>query len=171
MKTCTKCGVEKHLFDFSKRKRIKSGYRSWCKFCCNEAEQNRLLNTDIKAKKRDKTAIWVSQNPDRVKFNRKNHVESLENRAAREARRRAKKANATPHWLNEVHQMQIRWFYMAAKMMSETSGIEYEVDHIHPLRGENFTGLHVPWNLQCIPAIENLKKSNKLVEEPSYVWR
>ena len=80
------------------------------------------------------------------------------------AKRRAMKNNATPSWLTSIHKAQIQEFYDLAIARSMQTGIDYQVDHIHPLNGKTFSGLHVPWNMQILTAAENAAKSNKLIE-------
>lgn len=81
------------------------------------------------------------------------------------ARRRAVKLRATPKWLTCEELKEIEDFYKKSKSLKLATGEEYHVDHIVPLQGKNVCGLHVPWNLQVIPAKENLSKSNKLQED------
>ena len=38
--------------------------------------------------------------------------------------------------------------------------IGFTVDHIHPLKGQNASGLHVPWNLQYLTLSDNVSKWN-----------
>lgn len=85
-------------------------------------------------------------------------------RNARTAFRRARLHQATPGWLTKNDRMWINWFYRHSKKLEEVTGIKYHVDHIEPLNGKRSSGLHVPWNLQVIPAKENLSKSNNLLE-------
>lgn len=80
---------------------------------------------------------------------------------AKNAKRRAAKLQRTPKWLTEQHLNEIEEFYTIAKMFQMYTGTRYHVDHIVPLQGKNASGLHTPWNLQVIPAKENLNKGNK----------
>jgi len=87
-------------------------------------------------------------------------------RADTKARRR-KHRDATPVWLSRRQKSEIRQLYQIAITMTQTTGEQYVVDHIVPLRGETVCGLHVPWNLRVITQEENLKKSNKHVDHPT----
>jgi 5-methylcytosine-specific restriction endonuclease McrA len=90
-----------------------------------------------------------------------NHVQV---NASTKARRR-KHRQATPSWLTKKQKSEIRQLYQIAITMTKTTGEQYVVDHIVPLRGGDVCGLHVPWNLRVITQEENLKKSNKLLAQ------
>ena len=51
--------------------------------------------------------------------------------------------------------------YSLAQLRTQMFGFPWHVDHIIPLQGKKVSGLHVPSNIQVIPALENVKKSNK----------
>jgi hypothetical protein len=72
---------------------------------------------------------------------------------ARVQLRNAQKLQATPKWLTNEQLAEMKQFYINCPE-------GYHVDHIHPLRGNGLCGLHVPWNLQYLPAVENHRKSN-----------
>jgi hypothetical protein len=76
------------------------------------------------------------------------------------AKRRSAKLNRTPAWLTEFDRLKIKCYYQVAAMRSRESGEHWHVDHIIPLQGKTVCGLHVPNNLQIIPAIENMRKNN-----------
>jgi hypothetical protein len=85
-------------------------------------------------------------------------------RADTKARRR-KHREATPPWLPQRQKAQTRELYKVASTMSKTTGEQYVVDHIYPLRSDVVCGLHVPWNLRVITQRENLEKSNALPDD------
>ena len=76
------------------------------------------------------------------------------------AKRRAAKLKRTPAWLTPFDRLKMKCYYQVAVMRSRESGQDWHVDHIIPLQGKNVCGLHVPNNLQIIPAIENMRKNN-----------
>lgn len=75
-------------------------------------------------------------------------------------KRQADKINRTPTWLNIVSRVEIECIYVYATALNQI-GLQYHVDHILPLKGYNVSGLHVPENLQVIPAVENMRKGNR----------
>tara|TARA_R110002096_G_scaffold162983_1_gene330293 strand:+ start:1016 stop:1471 length:456 start_codon:yes stop_codon:yes gene_type:complete len=97
---------------------------------------------EVQAKNRIYGSQWKKDNKDKVN--------------AATARRRAARLSATPPWLSEEELKEVDTFYMISQWYSE----DMHVDHIIPLQGKGVCGLHVPWNLQVIPALDNLVKGN-----------
>ena len=79
--------------------------------------------------------------------------------------RRRRFRDATPRWLSRRQRVEIRQLYQIAMTMSRTTGEQYVVDHIYPLRSDVVCGLHVSWNLRVVTQAENLRKSNMLPDD------
>lgn len=194
MKTCTKCGVSKPLFEFNRNKSLKDGLQSSCKVCkaiynrsWGQANKERRVESSLKWRKANPekqraynkkwSALnyekqsplqkeWRKANPERQKKYRKQWRKTNKNLVyAYNAKRRANKLKAIPPWLSPEHHKEIALCYEEAQALRLYTGQEYHVDHIVPLQGKNVCGLHVPWNLQVILARDNLSKGNKYVDD------
>lgn len=92
---------------------------------------------------------WRQNNTDHV-----NHLNRL---------RETSVIKRTPHWLTDCDFILIKKKYELAKSKTQSTGEQWVVDHILPLRGELVSGLHVPSNLRVIKATTNARKYNKYV--------
>lgn len=124
---------------------------------------------------------WRAKNPSKVKEHNdtqySKHSESLIARAkvnyyrfkevyrpkvlAKVRRRQAAKLQRTPKWLTEDDIWAMQEAYHLANLRTKLFGFSWHVDHIIPLQGKLVSGLHTPYNLQVIPAKENLSKINR----------
>lgn len=186
MKSCSKCEQPLPLDSFGTDRSKKDGHRPDCKACQWAARDKdgarksnrqwraanlekarsieaawRSRNTvSVKRKSRQyyeankdswklKTAAWAQENRERLReLQREWTKRNLKKAAAWNAKRRAARLNATPPWAD----------LDAIRRIYEQCPPGHHVDHIIPLRGKGVCGLHVHYNLQYLPARENLKK-------------
>lgn len=106
----------------------------------------------------ERSREWRILNPDHARQYRQNNPELF---AFHAASRRALTLSATPAWSTGSDRKKIKLIYMLRKTKSSWTRVHHHVDHIVPLNGKNVCGLHVPWNLKIIPAIENQSKNNR----------
>jgi hypothetical protein len=66
-----------------------------------------------------------------------------------------------PEWLSKDDRWAIKEVYELAALRTKMFGFQWDVDHIVPLQGDLVSGLHVPWNMQVIPALDNIRKKNR----------
>lgn len=74
--------------------------------------------------------------------------------------RQALAIQAMPAWADKKA---IKAIYVEAARLTCETGVPHHVDHKMPLRGKTVSGFHIETNLQILPAVVNLKKSNKVM--------
>lgn len=179
-KSCTSCKNVKPLSGFVRNKNTPDGFHKWCKDCLREGKRRSYLKKKAQYNAKSRAyfkenraqvlainAKWRNENPELMsqyvakyrgsekgkatrRIDNRKRYESGYRKAWNFVRRRGIE-KATPDW---VDRKQLVEFFK-----NRPQG--YHVDHIVPLRGKNVCGLNVPWNLQYLPASENLRKSNK----------
>lgn len=185
---CTCCNKMKQPFEFHTRKSRPKGITSKCKLCLSlDSKKYYSNNVEITLEKK---SDYREANRDQININqnltRLNNLEVFQERdreyykkyvsinpeypSNKTAKRRCSKLDRTPKWLSKDDSSKIRSIYKMCKLISKKTGLEHHVDHIIPLISDKVSGLHVPWNLQIITKEQNLKKSNKLIEDIVLSW-
>lgn len=132
-----------------------------------KARQTRYLvkHADkILVKDRETSSQYRARHPERVAAAKKKYAQNNKGKVnAAVAKRAAAKLQQTPSWVSEDDLWVIEQAYELAALRTDVFGFAWHVDHIVPLQGKNVSGFHVPYNLQVIPAVDNLRKGNRLV--------
>lgn len=133
----------------------------------NPAFVAKKRNMDIayRAANKEKCAAtisaWSKCNPEKVKaYAKKTKANNKGKINALTVKRRLAKIKRTPAWLSSDDYWMVEQAYELAALRTKMFGFSWHVDHILPLQGKTVSGLHTPYNLQVIPGIENVRKSN-----------
>lgn len=160
------------------RERAKEKTREWVKKNPNRKKLNdHLYYEENKDKISEQSAAYRLENYDRIQERKRKYREENKERLRKDQRtwkqankgkvlenvqfRKLKKKNATPIWLTKEDRRKMREMYETAQLYTEVLGEPFHVDHIVPISHPLVCGLHVPDNLQILPASENIEKSNK----------
>ena len=101
---------------------------------------------------------WYATNPEARKEHYRTRYEKNPAAFAQGAlERKLCRRQATPAWRSWFF---IEEIYRLARLRTKLTGIQWEVDHIVPLRAADACGLHVEHNLRVIPKVLNRMKGN-----------
>lgn len=181
-KRCSKCAEEKPLTDFYFEKKPQR-HRADCKPCQIKTVRvyqranpekvavfQRAHVARSRAKAVQRAARWRESNRDRYTEWRRAHAQQINESNRRyyrrntelynllNGKRRALAKQATPSW---AHVVAMREMYAFAQIKTRLTGVEWQVDHIVPLRSKLVCGLHTHANLRVVPKHHNLSKGNR----------
>lgn len=142
--TCRKCRTKLHSLTLDKEK-AKLTHKRWRS---RNQERHNKSSREWKRKNKQRHANynkeWNDRNRDLVR--------------AKDARRRAAKLKSTPAWVDHG---KINKVYHQCELITRTTGVTHEVDHVIPLQGRLVCGLHVDYNLRVVTMKENRAKGNR----------
>jgi hypothetical protein len=116
---------------------------------------------EVRVKDRVHAQVFRNANKELIKIRKKTYAQNNTDIInTNVAKRKAAKLQRIPKWTTETDLWMIKEIYALSALRTKLTGVLWHVDHILPLQGEIVSGLHTPFNMQVIPAIENIKKSN-----------
>mgnify|MGYP003407653342 CR=1 FL=1 len=154
------------------------------------SESERQSTRDWRARNPGYTAIanklWRDKNPEKViahnaeykarnrealKISMRNYVINNRDKVrAKVSKRRADKLQRTPCWHGELDEFVMKEAAHLAYLRNEATGIEWQIDHMIPMRAKNASGLHCAQNIQVIPRHVNISKLNRMIFTEPFEW-
>lgn len=168
MKKCNLCNCTKATTDFYKKPTSKDGLFWWCIDCHKEQMKSRYYkkseSEEHRNKERQRVRSYHASHPEKVaEWDKKYRAENQAKLTAKAKKYVLSREKRTPSWLTDDDFWLMEQAYELASLRTKLFGFMWNVDHKIPLHGRLVSGLHVPHNLQVIPASVNRSKSNKFV--------
>ena len=113
----------------------------------------------------DNLADWRNSNREKINAQARDRRKTDEYRAISlgyAQKRRARKLQAATNWDPELDDLVVSEAAILAKLREKIVGGKWHIDHVIPLKNKIVCGLHNAYNLAVIPAIENMRKGNRL---------
>lgn len=163
-KTCNRCYSDNPVSGFGPNAARKDGLQVYCRDCMTATRKAAGYDKARWATKRSEESArnrtYRAANAERLSVSdrekaRRRRVETPWKVNANNQARKASLVQATPAWADKAA---ILVLYEKASVLSDRLGVEFQVDHVVPLRGKTVCGLHVPANLQLLEKTENHKK-------------
>ena len=126
------------------------------KYHAYQVEYSRKNRKRISERRR----IWKENN--RLRDKTKNAEYARSHRAELNARwmlRRIQKLRTSK--FETLNNDAVLFWYKLSDLAKKLTGVDHDVDHIIPMKGETVSGFHVSGNLRVIPSIDNARKGNR----------
>lgn len=177
-KTCATCKFAKPLTEFPPHRVGVLGRLSQCRACKAAKQRARYAEHGVAIKQvrqqqrdarvaengvchnRNYYQAYYQANSERLRAASREYKRANPGKVARHgAERRKYIRQATPRWA-DIQAIELIYEQMNLR---RKQGEDVQVDHIIPIRGKHVCGLHVENNLQIIPRLDNVRKSNRLI--------